>query len=112
MKWPRWTVKWPRWMRPPRGWTGLGERTYQQRDGEVVVPSKTAWDWLQLLIVPAFLVAAVTIYNYVQTGQQNSRSLQTAQDATLDAYFLQMSGLMLHNGLLTANPPQGRKGGR
>jgi uncharacterized protein YjbI with pentapeptide repeats len=86
-------VKWP-------GWTGVGERTYQQPDGTVVQPSKTAWDWLQLLIVPAFLVLAVTFYNGSQTAQQNRRSVQTAQDTILDAYFLQMSNLMLHDDLL------------
>ena len=59
-------MKWP-------DWTGLGERTYKQSDGEVVQPSKTAWDWLQLLIVPAVLVGAVTLYNQVQTNQANTR---------------------------------------
>ena len=90
-------MKWP-------GWTGVGGRTYEQPDGTVVQPSKTAWDWLQLLIVPAILVGAVTLYNSSQTAQQNRRSVQTAQDSTLDAYFLQMSDLMLHDNLLHAAP--------
>ena len=44
-------MKWPAWI-------GVGERTYKQPDGTVVQPSKTAWDWLQLLIVPAVLAGA------------------------------------------------------
>jgi uncharacterized protein YjbI with pentapeptide repeats len=88
-------MKWP-------GWTGVGERTYKQPEGTLVQPSKTAWDWLQLLIVPAILAAAVTLYNYLQTGQQDRRSNQTAQDTTLDAYFLQMSDLLLRHNLLHA----------
>lgn len=101
-------MKWP-------GWTGVGERIYEQPSGTVVQPSKTAWDWLQLLIVPAFLVGAVTFYNASQTAAQNRRSssqtaaqnrqsIRTAQDTTLNAYFLQMSDLMLNNKLLSAVP--------
>lgn len=89
-------VKWPRW-------TGIGERSYEQPDGTVVQPSKTGWDLLQLLIVPAILVGAGLLYNGAQTAQQNRLATQTAQDATLNAYFLQMSGLMLHNKLLTSH---------
>jgi uncharacterized protein YjbI with pentapeptide repeats len=38
------------------------------------------------------------LYNSSQTAQQNRRSDQAAQDTTLDAYFSQMSDLMLRKG--------------
>jgi len=92
-------MKWPTW-------TGVGERTYEQPDGTVVQPSKTAWDWLQLLIVPAVLAGAVTIYNQVQTNQADSRQAAGAalanQDALFQSYLGQMSTLMISKGLLTA----------
>ena len=101
-------MKWP-------DWTGLGERTHKQSAGEVVEPSKTAWDWLQLLIVPAVLAAAVAIYNQVQTNQANSRLEQQAaenrkqvavanQDAIFQSYLNQMSTLMVAKKLLTSEP--------
>src|SRR5262249_49323544 len=69
-----------------------------------VQPAKTLWDLLQLLIVPAFLVWAVTLYTGSQTAEQNRQSLQAAQDSTLDAYVLQMSDLMLKDKLLHRPP--------
>ena len=39
-----------------RDWTGVGERRWHVAQGEQVQPSKTLWDVLQLLIVPAILV--------------------------------------------------------
>ena len=101
-------MKWP-------DWTGLGQRTYSQAPGEVVQPSKTAWDWLQLLIVPAVLAGAVAIYNQLQTNQANARqSAQAAedrkqaavanQDSIFENYVSQMSVLMVSKKLLTSRP--------
>jgi uncharacterized protein YjbI with pentapeptide repeats len=92
-------MKWPDWL-------GFAERTYKQADGEVVQPSKTVWDWLQLLIVPAVLAGAVTIYNQAQTDQANRRqAVQAAQnlrqgavanqDSIFQTYLSQMSSLMV-----------------
>lgn len=101
-------MKWP-------DWTGLGERVYKQADGEVVQPSKTAWDWLQLLIVPAVLVGAVTIYNQVQANQADARQAEQAaqtrqqasvanQDTIFQNYLNQMSTLMVSKKLLISRP--------
>jgi hypothetical protein len=101
-------MKWP-------DWTGLGERTYKQSAGEVVQPAKTAWDWLQLLIVPVVQAGAVAIYNQVQTNQANSRQAEQAaenrkqvavanQDAIFQSYLRQMSTLMVAKKLLTSKP--------
>ena len=96
-------------------WTGVGERAYKQSEGEVVLPSKTAWDWLQLLIVPAVLAGAVTIYNQAQTDQANGRQAEQAaqdhkqaalvnQDTIFQSYLSQMSTLMVTKNLLTSRP--------
>jgi len=101
-------LKWP-------DWTGLGERTYRQSDGEVVQPSKTAWDWLQLLIVPAVLAGAVTIYNQVQASQADTRQAELAaenrtqlavanQDTIFQSYLGEMSTLLVTKKLLTSKP--------
>src|SRR5438552_19208420 len=75
--------------------------------------SKTLWDWLQLLIVPAILIGVTFVWSYSQTRSDNKRedrriaadrvaAEKARQDATLQAYFGQMSGLMLDRKLLTS----------
>ena len=36
-------------------WLGLTEQRWTKGPNEEVRPAKTAWDWLQLLIVPALM---------------------------------------------------------
>jgi uncharacterized protein YjbI with pentapeptide repeats len=71
---------------------------------------KTLWDWLQLLIVPLALAGIGFWFTAQQEARQQSieeerakaeRKLedQRAQDATLQAYLDQMSGLMLEENL-------------
>jgi uncharacterized protein YjbI with pentapeptide repeats len=75
---------------------------------------KTLWDWLQLLIVPAILIAVTFAWSAAQTRSNNKRddkriaadrvaAEQARQDATLQAYLEQMSSLMLHEKLLISN---------
>jgi uncharacterized protein YjbI with pentapeptide repeats len=74
---------------------------------------KTLWDWLQLLIVPAILIGVTFAWSATQTRGDNKRedrriaadraaAEEARQDATLQGYLDQMSGLMLHEKLLTA----------
>ena len=74
---------------------------------------KTLWDWLQLLIVPAILVAVTFAWSATQTRSNNKRddrriaadraaAEEARQDTTLQVYLDQMSGLMLHEKLLSS----------
>ena len=81
-------MKWPDWM-------GFGERTYKQPDGEVVVPSKSLWDWLQLLVVPAVLAIAALLYNQAQDNQNRKQAAVANQDTIFQSYLSQMSTLMV-----------------
>ena len=63
---------------------------------------KTLWDWLQLLIVPAILIAVTFAWSATQTRSDNKREDRRSQDATLQAYLDQMSGLMLDKKLLVS----------
>ena len=67
---------------------------------------KTLWDWLQLLIVPAILIGVTFAWSATQTRSDNRRedrriaadraaAEEARQDATLQGYLDQMSGLML-----------------
>jgi len=85
-----------------RDWLGIGERRWKKAADEEVQPSKTLWDFLQLLIVPAILVVIAILFNASQESRDRDRAENARRDATLDAYFAQMSDLMLKHELLKA----------
>ena len=82
---------------------------------------KTGWEWLELLVVPLMLALITVVFTWQQNVRQNEldeqrtrqaqkieaqraeaeRELadQRAQDETLQAYFDQMSGLLLEGDL-------------
>jgi Pentapeptide repeats (8 copies) len=89
-----------------RDWLGVGERRWpKDADEEVLRPAKTLWDWLQLLIVPVILVGVSLWWSSSQNSRDKSRAEQVRQDTALSDYIQRMSGLMLHEKLLTAKPP-------
>jgi hypothetical protein len=92
---------------------GVAERRWKKAPDEEVLPAKTLWDWLQLLIVPAILIAVTFAWSATQTRSDNKRedrriaadraaAEEARQDATLQAYLNEMSGLMLDKKLLTS----------
>jgi uncharacterized protein YjbI with pentapeptide repeats len=96
-----------------REWLGVGERRWKKAPDEEVQPAKTLWDWLQLLIVPAILIGVTFAWSATQTRSDNKRedrriaadraaAEQARQDSTLQTYLDQMSGLMLHEKLLSS----------
>jgi uncharacterized protein YjbI with pentapeptide repeats len=100
-------MRWP-------DWSGVGERRWKRTPDEEVRPAKTAWDWLQLLIVPAILAAIAVAFNAAETSRDRSRedrrtredralAENAREDATLESYFKQMSGLMLDRHLRSAD---------
>jgi uncharacterized protein YjbI with pentapeptide repeats len=101
-----------------RDWTGVGERRWKTAPNEQVQPSKTLWDWLQLLIVPAILIAITFAWSATQSRSDNKRedrriaadratAEEARQDATLQAYLDEMSGLMLDKKLLASKEGDG-----
>ena len=90
-------MRWPAWL-------GVGERRWKRSPDEEVQPSKTAWDVLQLLIVPLMLVLIAFYFNASQASRDRSREDRRSEDATLDAYLAKMSDLMLDRDLLTSRP--------
>ena len=96
-------MRWPAWL-------GVGERRWKKSADEEVQPAKTAWDFLQLLIVPAILVVIALAFNASQASRDRSRedrrvredralAAHARQDAVLDAYLTKMSNLILDRGL-------------
>ena len=87
-------------------WTGIRERRCTKARGWEVQPSKTLWDVMQLLIVPAILIGAVAYWNSAQAAREQDRTDQQRQDTAVTSYFVQMSGLMLHERLLRSSPDE------
>lgn len=99
----------PRWP----DWLGLSEKRWQKAENEEIRPAKTAWDWLQLLVVPIVLAVLAIAFNSWQSSREAEREAaradrerefaeRTRLDDTLQVYFAQMSELVLDRKLLSA----------
>lgn len=84
-------------------WTGLGEVTTAQR---------TLWDWLELLIIPAFLAGGAA---WIARAQQNRElaekeidreiAKEQREQTTLENYFSHMTELLLSYDLRLRTDP-------
>ena len=105
----------PEWIR-----TGFGEYTYSTsaQPNEEVVPAKTLWDWMGLLIIPLVLGVGVFLLNRAQRRNEQEiaqSSRETDRDiardrqhqTTLETYFDRMTELILDNGLGTKKAKKG-----
>lgn len=99
-------MRWPAWL-------GISERRWEKSPNEEVQPAKTAWDFLQLLIVPAILIVIALAFNAAQASRDRSREDRrirqdraladdARKDAILDAYLAKLSGLILDRNLTRA----------
>jgi hypothetical protein len=86
-------------------WTGLVPETNEPKQHW-----KTLWDWLQLLIIPAVLLLAGSLFTYTvsrnerkASDRHNQTEREIAQDnqreAALQEYIDKMSELLLHEKL-------------
>jgi hypothetical protein len=69
----------------------LSEKRWLKADNEQIRPAKTAWDWLQLLIVPVALTALALALNSWQSSREAERETaradrerEFAEEARLD----------------------------
>lgn len=82
------------------GWEWTGLSTLPKSN--TMLPAKSVWDWLQLLIVPAALAGAAFWFNAQQgrTGRQIAHDQQ--QEAMLQEYLDRMAELLLEKHLSTS----------
>jgi uncharacterized protein YjbI with pentapeptide repeats len=80
-------------------WTGFGD--------------KTAWDWMELLIIPVVLAVGALFFNYAQNIQQRETEQtraeaqleaqeRSAQEEALRSYLEDMESLILNKGLISS----------
>lgn len=102
-------------------WTGFGAYTTAKIDptsGEVIeitLQTRTLWDWLELLIIPAVLAFAALFFNRAERknelkmAEERTRSDRAIaadymQEDLLQAYIDHMTELLLDKGLRTSAP--------
>jgi hypothetical protein len=94
-------------------WTGFGESSYTKTKGDREIrPTKTLWDWLDLLIVPGMLVFVAFWLTSVQNSNQQASQAtlqrvieeQRAQNTALQTYLDQMGNLVLEKDLANSEP--------
>jgi uncharacterized protein YjbI with pentapeptide repeats len=103
-------------------WLGVGERRWTKTADEELRPAKTAWDWLQLAVVPLVLAAIALAFNASQASRDRARDEQRVREdraaavqrvsedralaaaarreEALQAYLTRMAELMLDRDLL------------
>lgn len=82
--------------------SGFGESFGKPKDPQGLrdyYPSKTLWDWMQLLLVPAVLAGAAAWLNWRQARREERGTDRREQDAVLDTYLTQIGTLLLHEKL-------------
>lgn len=72
-----------------------------QRERWISLKEKTAWDWLQLLIVPAFLAIGTYVLQSRSAENQNLATTSQYRQGVLANYLNEMTQLILDRGLLT-----------
>jgi hypothetical protein len=103
---------------PPAGswlteqpWSGLGPYTGPiVQQGQTFRPSKTLWDWLDLLIIPTVLAVGALLFN--QSARRNETRIaeerrkeeariaeDRLQEAALQTYLDRMGELLMDRGL-------------
>src|SRR5215469_10008492 len=82
------------------GWTGftehIGLRVQQYQ------PTKTLWDWLQLLLIPLVLAVAALLFNRATSRTEQEIALDKQREDLLQASIDRMSELLLEKKLATS----------
>ncbi len=98
-------------------WTGFNQHIGPQV--QQFQPTKTLWDWLQLLIIPLVLAVAALLFNRATTSterqiaakryeQDREIALDKQREDLLQAYLDRMSELLLEKSLATSPSEEAR----
>jgi uncharacterized protein YjbI with pentapeptide repeats len=96
-------------------WTGFGASTPLLAPNQVLIPAKTFWDWLELLLIPMVLAVGGIWWSRAMRREQQALARERvaqeerladaqAQAAALQAYLEQLSTLLIEKELRTSAP--------
>jgi pentapeptide repeat protein len=89
----------------PASWTGFGQTEVK----EGVQPSKTLWDWMDLLIIPIVLAIGGFLFTQSERRATQAAAERRAQEDALQAYLDNMSDMLIPNNdepTLYKDPPE------
>jgi len=72
-------------------------------------PTKTLWDWLQLLIIPAVIAIGVTIFNHLFDKRSREIASDQQQEVAMQDYLKEMSNILTSDNLGESGPGSLRK---
>jgi uncharacterized protein YjbI with pentapeptide repeats len=78
-------------------WTGFGEH---EAPSGMLVPAKTFWDWLELLVVPLVLAIGAFLLDGSRKRSEREVEADRQRQTILDEYFKYISDLLLEKYLL------------
>ncbi len=87
-------------------WTGFNQHIGPQV--QQYQPTKTLWDWLQLLIIPLVLAVVALLFNRATTRTEQKIALDKQSEDLLQAYLDRMSELLLEKSLATSPSEEAR----
>ena len=88
------------WLDYVSGWTSLGAYENPNYDEESrFLWGKSAWDWLDLLLVPGVLAIVGLLFNRAQRKAEREIAAERTREATLQNYLDKMTELMLEHRL-------------
>lgn len=102
-------------------WLGISERRWTKAPNEEVRPAKTAWDWMQLLIVPIALAGIGYLFNHAESARDRKRedararqaqfiAAENRRDQVLQDYLAKMDDLVLERRLRESRPASDVRG--
>jgi len=71
------------------------DQTTQYVETREILPGRTLWDWLQLLIIPVILAIVAFAFNAGQASTNQEIEHQNMQEQVVDGYLDRMANLLL-----------------
>ena len=78
-------------MHNPPSWTGFGESLKNEK----IIPSKTLWDWLDLIIIPVTIGLIGWSYSQIEKVKTKKREEERSQKEVLESFLQTMTDLIL-----------------
>jgi hypothetical protein len=88
-------------------WTGFGRSVDSKGD---IVPAKTLWDWLDLLVVPLFLAIAAWLLDGSRKASEARVEADRQRQKTLDDYLECMTSMLLARSLNAQETSESARG--
>jgi len=88
-------TSWACWPDDSPNWTGFGDREIKVG----INPSKTLWDWLDLLLIPLIIAVAGWYFSKTEKKSEKAREKEKNQQSIRENYLKTITSLLLEHNL-------------